>query len=155
MSRHLTSQQISERVLGEGSQEMELHLRDCSLCQEELSRFEDALKGFRTSVRHWSESQLPAPVPSQARRNPVWSWMMGLCWAAAAIILCIVIGHLNYHPVPQAQTTAADAALLAQIDNEVSRTVPGPMEPLTQLVSWDANLSVPASDKAISESQTQ
>ena len=31
----------------------------------------------------------------------------------------------------------ADALLLEQVDAEVSRAVPRPMEPLAKLVSWD------------------
>ena len=155
MSTHLTSRQISEWIVGDRSREAELHIRTCSLCQEELSQFEASLKGFRSSVRYWSEGQLPPPALSQERRNPVRSWMMGLCWAAAVIILCVYIGRLNYHPASQLQTAAADTALLAQIDREISRTVPGPMEPLTQLVSWDVNSSASVNNKPVRESQTQ
>jgi hypothetical protein len=157
MNAHLTSQQISECVLGEGSREAEFHVRECSLCQADLSQFEASLKGFRDSVRQWSEQQIPPSLP-QARRNPAQSWIMGLCWAMAAIALCIFIGRLSYRPVPPPKTAAtanADAALLAQIDHEVSRTVPDSMEPLTQLVSWDASSSASTGGKITPESQSQ
>jgi hypothetical protein len=37
----------------------------------------------------------------------------------------------------QAEIARADALLLEQVDAEVSRAVPRPMEPLVKLVSWD------------------
>jgi hypothetical protein len=59
-------------------------------------------------------------------------------------------------PPPKTAATAnADAALLAQIDHEVSRTVPDSMEPLTQLVSWDASSSASTGGKITPESQSQ
>ena len=157
MNTHLTSQQISECVFGEGSREAELHVRECSLCQADLSQFEASLKGFRDSVRHWSEQQIPPFLP-RAKRNPAQSRMMGLCWVMAAIALCVFIGRLSYRPVSPSQTAAiaiADTALLAQIDHEISRTVPDSMEPLTQLVSWDANSSAATGGKTIPESQAR
>ena len=155
MNTHLTSRQISEWVLGDYSREAELHLRACSLCREELSRFEASLKGFRSSVRHWSESQFPPHPPLQIKRNPARSWTMGLAWAAAVIVLCILLGRLSHHPVPPSSTAVADTALLTQIDHEVSRTVPDSMESLTQLVAWDAGSSASASDQSVSGSRTQ
>ena len=155
MSAHLTSQQVSEWILGDHSREAELHVRSCSLCQAEIGQFEASLKGFRSSVRQWSEEQLPPYSPLQVKRNPARLWAMGIAWATAAIILCILLGRLSYRPAPQPQTATADTTLLAQIDHEVSRTVPDSMESLTQLVSWDASSSAPASNRSVVESQTQ
>lgn len=158
MSTHLTPQQISEWILGDHGREAELHVRACSLCQAELNRFETSLKEFRSSVRQWSEEQLPSPFPSQVKRNPTRPWMMGLGWAMAVMVLCIFIGRLSNHPVSQPQaaaTAAADAALLTQIDYEVSRTVPDSMEPLTQLVSWEASSSASTGGRHASESRAQ
>jgi hypothetical protein len=40
-----------------------------------------------------------------------------------------------------------DTALLNQVDREVARTVPAPMQPLLQLVAWDGNSAAePSSD---------
>jgi hypothetical protein len=157
MNNHLTARQVSEWVLGDRSREAELHFRACPSCQEEIGRLEASLRSFRSSVRHWSEDQLPSsPVLPQAWRDSARSWVMGLCWAAAAIVLCLLIGRLTYHPIASpTQTAAADAVLLAQIDQEVSQTVPDSMEPLTQLVSWDRNASASKNDKPVRESQAQ
>jgi CO/xanthine dehydrogenase Mo-binding subunit len=42
----------------------------------------------------------------------------------------------QHEPVDSA---ASDAALLMQVDAEVSRTAPAPMEPLAKLVLWDVS----------------
>jgi hypothetical protein len=154
MNPHLTPQQISEWVLGMHTAEVERHVRSCSLCQSELGRFDASLKGFRTTVRQWSDQQLP-PLSPQLGRNPARVWTMRLGWAMALIALCLFISRLNYHHASRQQAGENDAALLAQIDHEVSRTVPGPMEPLTQLVSWDADSMALAGGKTAPESQAQ
>lgn len=150
MSPHLTPQQASEWILGVHSSETERHVRACPLCREELGRFEASLKGFRSSVRQWSEEQLP-PFSPQLKQSPAWAMKFG--WIMAAISLCLFISLLSYRNASQRR--AADAALLAQIDREVSRTVPGPMEPLTQLVSWDLSSTGHSNSKPASDDQAQ
>ena len=95
---------------------------------------EEILLGFRSSVRQWSEEQGNPGLEFRTSSVKPQSWMRGVCWAFAALVLCVFAGHL----IPQGVSReAADAALLQRIDQEVSRTVPGAMQPLTELVSWE------------------
>ena len=63
-------------------------------------------------------------------------------WALAVAALLIAVAIPFYRSAMneqhQQELAKADAALLEQIDAEVSRAVPPPMEPLIELVAWDS-----------------
>jgi hypothetical protein len=143
MSRHLSSRQISQWMIGERTPQQERHVRDCSQCGAELARLEAALALFRGSVRHWSDGQNRAELPpianiSPARRGPR---IRPVRWALVAAALLVLAAVPVYRDAQerqrQAEIARADARLLEQVDAEVSRAVPRPMEPLVKLVSWD------------------
>ena len=143
MSKHLSSRQISQWMIGERTPQQEQHVRQCSECGAELARLEAALALFRGSVRHWSDQQIRVPRPLTptrrsrgypARPQPL-RWALG---AAALLVLAAVPIYRNAQDRQrQAEIASADALLLEQVDAEVSRAVPRPMEPLVKLVSWD------------------
>ena len=143
MRQHLSSQQISQWMIGERTPQQEQHVRECSECGAELARMEAALALFRGSVRHWSGRQVRVPRPLAptrrscgypARPHPM-RWVLV---AAALLVLAGVPIYRNAQDRQrQAEIAKADALLLEQVDAEVSRAVPRPMEPLAKLVSWD------------------
>ena len=149
MIHHLTAEQMSARFSGEHNNDVERHLFICSDCETELRNFENTLLSFRTSVRQSSEEQAPKFHPEfhlQASAREIPPLKVMLCWAVAGLLLCLCLVHLGpgdrpVKPGPESQAASRDVALLRQIDQEVSRTVPGPMEPLTQLVSWNSGAS--------------
>jgi hypothetical protein len=143
MSQHLSSQEVSQWMIGERTPQQEQHVRQCSECGAELARMEAALGLFRGSVRHWSSGQSRAEPPaigsiSPARRGPS---IQPMRWALAAVTLLVLAAVPIYRNAQdrqrQAEIAKADALLLEQVDAEVSRAVPRPMEPLVKLVSWD------------------
>jgi hypothetical protein len=116
---------------------------------------EQALVNFRHSVHAWSGAELnrarTVRVPVQNTWQPVLAWALG----------CVVIaggvsgGIYDHHRIVVArQQTAAriaherqlaeqqkaqetDESLLANVDTDVSRSVPAAMEPLAQLMEDD------------------
>jgi hypothetical protein len=148
--QHLTSQQVSEWLLGEGRSEVEQHVNSCPKCHAELTRLTTALTQFRSSVRHWSEGQLNPNLsftPS-ARQVIPWRNFPRFCLAMAVLVLCIFVSlrvhRLGNEPTNERAATT-DITLMNQVDREISRTVPESMEPLTRLVAWDGG--------SVSESQ--
>jgi hypothetical protein len=141
MRAHLTGEQFSRRMLGERSANAEAHLQECAQCEAEVVQLAATLTEFRSSVRAWSEQQdRPRWASAQATAKGNRAWMTGAYWAAAALLTGLVFGgYLPQRPAKMAATTPADTVLLTEWDRQVSRTVPGPMEPLTRLVSWDEN----------------
>jgi hypothetical protein len=120
----------------------------CDECGAKTTRLQSALTGFRESALAWAASQQPAIVPAAA---PRW-WQLRPQWllVAATLVLMTAVpayrtysAHLNAAREQALLDVAEDSALLRQVDTEISRAVPQPMEPLVTLVAWntDANES--------------
>jgi hypothetical protein len=142
MNRHLSDRQMSEWALGDRSPEMERHAGDCARCRAELDRAGQALAAFRQSARQWSERELGAGVADawKTERARPWITFRGLRWACAVtivILLASVSAVWRSHRPEAADSAAADAMLLKQIDTDVSQAVPDSMQPLMKLVSWN------------------
>jgi hypothetical protein len=144
MSQHLSSERISMWMIGERTPEEEQHIRECPDCAAELARLETALALFRGSLRQWSERQGGFEAGRAFTVRPAWdgfrSWPTRLAVAAALLLLVVTVPIYRNarHPQPSGKIAQADALLLEQVDAEVSRAVPRPMEPLLELVSWDS-----------------
>jgi hypothetical protein len=143
MSQHLSSQEISRWMIGERTPQQEQHVRQCSQCGAELDRLEAALALFRGSVRQWSDGQVrfPRPLAPTRRSRGYPARPLPIRWALVAAALLVLAAVPIYRNAQdrqrQAEIARADALLLEQVDAEVSRLVPRPMEPLVKLVSWD------------------
>ena len=143
MSRHLSSREVSQWMIGERTPQQEQHVRQCPECGAEVASMEAALALFRGSVRHWSDRQVRVPRPLAPTRGSRGypARPLPLRWAllaAALLVLAAVPVYRNAQDRQrQAEAARADALLLEQVDAEVSRAVPRPMEPLVKLVSWD------------------
>jgi hypothetical protein len=142
MSQHLSSQEISRWMMGERTPQQEQHVRQCPQCGAELARMEAALALFRGSVRQWSGRQSRAEPPGIGSILPArGSSTQPMRWALVAAMLFVLAAVPIYRNAQdrqrQAEIARADALLLEQVDAEVSRAVPRPMEPLAKLVSWD------------------
>jgi hypothetical protein len=129
---HLSSEQISEWILGTRDPESERHLQTCSACHEDLGRFQEALFTFRQSIHDCAERPY--------NRMPHAGLIGPRMWKGAAIVaLTSSIALLPlYLDVRQAQHDAADAQdslLLDEVDQHLSRTVPQSMEQLMQLMN--------------------
>ena len=136
MSGHLSANQIDACLLGEATRETEQHLRDCAVCQGEVNRVREAFASFRDSLHQLASSPNAGWRPSRSW-TPVSRWSL----AVIAVAVCLlIVFSLPWRSSRQSATqAAADAALLSQIDAEVSRTVPSPMEPLTEFLSNDSS----------------
>ncbi len=147
MTSHLSSQLISEAIAGPLGGEPGQHLQVCVACRVKVESFQTDLALFGSAVRDWSESQVRASAPVRhARMKRAWFSVprpaaAGLVFAMLlAAFLIVAFLHITpSHPTPSGQTSGgtavvSDAALLQQVNAELSETVPGPMEPLKKLV---------------------
>jgi hypothetical protein len=143
MTEHLAAKRIAECVAGAPPPESARHLRECAQCRAEVARLESALGQFRHAVRGWSDGQSEwalgrATARAAAGRRPAWAWSRWPAVAAVALALAVAPVYKTVRDRQRAAEALADAQLMEQIDREVSGAVPSPMEPLTQLVSWDS-----------------
>ena len=138
MNRHLSSRQFSQWMIGEHTPREEHHVRECPECGAELARLESSLSIFRDSVRQWSDrrSRVPDPGAWKAERGQPKLWAL-----VAAMLLMLAVVPIyrdadSKDKQRKAELARADAVLLEQVDAQVSRAVPAPMEPL---VAWSSD----------------
>lgn len=129
MSGHLTSDELARWIAGERENAAASHLRECAACGGEVRRMEAALAEFRGAVESWVAPAV-CMRPSR-RRSPVVRWAL-----AAALAVVLAAAPVEWRRERAAERAREDAALLEQVDAEVSEAVPEAMAPLVQLVSW-------------------
>ncbi len=131
---HLSAEQIAQWIAGERTVEVELHAAGCERCRARVAEFDEVLVQFRSSALSvnarenigWREK---APAP----RRKLWV-------AVAALgLLAVVPVYRERQARERAAREQQDAQLLQQVDAEISRAVPGAMDPLVKMVSWNQN----------------
>jgi anti-sigma factor RsiW len=138
MIAHLSSEQLSECILGQPSPIVAQHVQDCPTCRAELANLREALGEFRGAVRAWSEDRANAALAIPAAFPEPRSWtaahqLAGVLLVAAAFILASIFFPRHGGEQPPA-LAGSDVVLLDQVDAQVSREVPSSMEPLMKLV---------------------
>jgi hypothetical protein len=146
---HLSAWEQEEYVLNQGMEQQSpqvlRHLAECAACRSAVAQLEHGVAVFRGAAVEWSAECLatrPQQLPSGSlRRFPA----VAMRWAVAAMIplVLLVLAFLPFHlsnprvahPVLQAN----DDALLEEVDEQVSVTVPSSMESLTHLVSTQSS----------------
>jgi hypothetical protein len=139
MSGHLSPVEISEWLAGIRTPGAERHLAECAGCAWELERASEPLTRFGAAARAWCAAETPAPrpelvAPTVRRRRRVAA--MRVVLAAAAALL--VAAPVYYRHQRALETARQDEALLEQVQTEVSRSAPEPMQPLEKLVAWNS-----------------
>lgn len=131
---HLSSEQISEYMIGYPRPMVARHVQQCPACRAELARFREALGGFGDAVRSWSDDRAHAALAAPAnRQSGAWAPAYQLALALLLAAICVIASFLvpRHRSEPAA---ASDAVLLNRVDTQVSRSVPSSMEPLLRLV---------------------
>ena len=146
MTPHLTHEQICDFILDPPPQSAlsTAHLAACPACKAELATLSASLHRFQESSRSFAERELarrPVVIELPRRRSIM---AVPAYLAAAALFLGAVFIPLRLHrpvaavppPSPEAavavsvQTTESDEALLEEINQDLSASVPSPMQPL-------------------------
>jgi hypothetical protein len=153
--KHLTANEISRWLVEGPESSASRHLQSCGACRATLAEAQEPLTVFRTALVGWSEAQSGAQSLSarnlEKPKEKHWGirlWLPVSSLALAALLLAgysKLPGTLRGHSPDQTAATLAhptpesDAALLDQVDVEVSEAVPDSMAPLTDLVAWDSS----------------
>jgi len=152
---HLTHEQLCDLLLADSqlSEPQAQHLRACSDCAAEYASLRESLTSFRSATVAWA-SQASAnrswtsPAQLISTRPSRWSNIAGrlsaqpVLWASAAVLLFAAALPFTLHrhqtaavapkPPVQVQQTdrIGDEALLEEVDQTLSSSVPTPMQPL-------------------------
>ncbi|MGH9493967.1 MAG: hypothetical protein ACRD3B_03135 [Candidatus Sulfotelmatobacter sp.] len=155
MTAHITYEEMTELLIGARTNTLDCHLQACAECREEFARMKGSLDSFRTASHAWSESltseaaETPQVVPLSRRHSyPSW-WKLA---AVAAVLLIVFTAAYRIKRTSANENTAKatpsaavvtpsqdqiaqaqikqDNELLAQVNSEISESVPTPMQPL-------------------------
>jgi hypothetical protein len=135
MNSHLSAEQISKWMMGERTWPEERHVIGCPQCSAAVARFQSTLAAFGGAVRDWSGRQTGIKPWRDGRRA------QSLRWALATTAILLLAAVPIYREIQQrkVERARADAALLLEVDTEVSRAIAAPMEPLAKLMTWEEN----------------
>jgi hypothetical protein len=127
------------------------HIRECSACADELATLDQSLMLFRSTAETWSnhEWSQQSLLQSSTLRPKSSGWSLlhrPLVWAAPAALAIAVAVPFTLHlldvspndhanvmqPATQQKAVSAqsDEALLEEINQTLSYSVPAPMQPL-------------------------
>ena len=154
---HLTGDEISALLAGLDQAGSREHVQACTACGAELAKLQAAVLSIRDTGRDWADRTSSIPrwvVPSELPAPAFWN--PGRLFAAAAGLLAFAVVPAWFErqavrvktPVAAVSGIAVseiavseitDAALLAQVDLQVSRAVPAPMESLATLASLSSD----------------
>jgi hypothetical protein len=151
---HLSAWEQEEYILNQGAEQdpqVLRHLAECAACRAQVARLEHGVAVFRHAAVDWSSHCL-ATRPQRLQSVPLRRWpIMAMRWgfvAAIPVVLLLLallpmdLFHLSgpqrtHQAVQSGAAQLSDDALLEQVDEQVSVTVPSSMESLTHLVSAD------------------
>jgi maltooligosyltrehalose synthase len=109
------------------------------VCAAELERAGEPLARFGAATRAWCAAETPVPrlgsVGSAARRRQRFMTMRVALAAAAVLMVAAPVYRQHQRAIEMARQ---DEALLEQVQTEISRSAPEPMQPLEKLVAWNS-----------------
>src|SRR5262245_60474841 len=119
MIDHLSSEQISRFIAGDGSSDEAQHARDCKRCAAEVERLNEIFSVFHDSAQQWGERMSGAPAWTKQRgfRTPALGWAI----AALLVVLAAIPIYRTMSERPRGGDVE-DALLLEQINAHLSRS---------------------------------
>jgi hypothetical protein len=167
MTPHLNHEQLCDLLLASSpqgtheSRRLELlrqHLRECNVCAAELASLNESLTVFRSAATAWSSSEWNRAEAStrSLRHAPARprSLIQAVLWTAAAALVIAATLPFALHRTPPAtpRTPAAvvhtappsnisDEALLEEVNETLSSSIPSPMQPLDDPTAGRPNQS--------------
>lgn len=138
MSGHLSEDQISKLLSGQATAEECGHSQVCDRCRQQVTQLAETLSILRESVRHWASESKGAVVPVDFLRSrpgaPTFRQFRRIAAAAVLAIIVLIPLYWNVPVSPRKTSDAEDAILLEQINAQLSRDVPAPMESFMNMV---------------------
>jgi hypothetical protein len=145
MNAHVERSELSEWILGIGSDQVARHLQTCGACRAEANALQNTIGSFKECVHleadrdalFWSRQRALIRARVTARRP---AFLLRRTSVAAMVLLLGAVLLLTQAPqVSQsANNDVADDALLQQVDNDVRQDFPTALGPAV-LISQERN----------------
>ena len=138
MNGHLSEDQISKLLSGQATAEECGHSQVCDRCRQQVTQLAETLSILGESVRHWASESKGAAVPADFLRSrpgaPRFRYFRRIAAVAVLAIIVLIPLYWNVPVSPRKTSDAEDAILLEQINAQLSRDVPAPMESFMNMV---------------------
>jgi hypothetical protein len=144
MSAHLTTEEMTDRLLGVPSMTVDAHLLECQVCLAEFNVMRASIDNFRGAAQSWSEDAVAVNrnLIAIAPRRKTWTaeWIV-----ATAFLLLMILPVLYWSErksptasnsenppvaVSRQEQIEQDNELLTAVNSEITEGVPAPMQPL-------------------------
>jgi hypothetical protein len=139
MTLHLSTDELFECLATGATEGQKVHLAVCEQCAMELQRNEKITQEARSAVAEWTESLQgsdAAFLKQMGDRKRRGGQLRFAQLSAAVLLLLVVPAAVVQRRYSEQQKRQADEVLLRQVDQEISKTEPTAMQPLTRLVTW-------------------
>ena len=139
MTLHLSTDELFECLAAGATEGQKAHLAACDQCARELQRNEKITEGVRSAVAEWTESlhgSDAAFLKQMGDRERRRGQLRFAQLSATVLLLLVVPAAVVQRRYSEQQKRQADEVLLRQVDQEISKTEPTAMQPLTRLVTW-------------------
>ena len=133
MNSHLNSEQLERVLAGRPSYEVSQHLGKCARCVEDVASMRVVLGDFRSAAAGSAEYHQNFAEPVAAVRVPSTAWVLASVVLFAAIAAPFAVRHQEPVPsvvVARAPDAISDEALLDNVQNDLSASVPESLLPL-------------------------
>ena len=137
--KHLSEDQFAEWASGERRDETAQHLRECSLCMDEVRALNSALDGFKAEVNTRADARRPfsgVQIRALAEGKPVPARSLWKMLPVPALVAVAVLAVMLSRPdvkAPPPNTDAADDALLLAVNSDLYRAAPEALRPAASL----------------------
>jgi anti-sigma factor RsiW len=135
MNSHLSSEQLERVLAGRPSHEVSQHLGKCARCVEDVASMRAVLGNFRSAASSSAEHHLKFAAPVATARVPRTAWVLASVVLFAGIATPFAVRRQPVSPVvvgvsTQALPAISDEALLNNVQNDLSASVPESLLPL-------------------------
>lgn len=135
MTSHLNSEQMERVLAGNPAHEVSLHLSKCGRCADDVASMREALGNFRSAATRAAEHHRHFAAPVIAAGVSRMAWVLASVVLFAGIAAPFVVRRETARPVPgnvaaQPAETISDEALLNNVQNDLSASVPESLLPL-------------------------
>jgi hypothetical protein len=151
VNQHLSDEQMTACLAGEGSTGFSAHLADCAQCRAEAQALSGAIAGFRSAldmaaprVMSWD----PVALAQESPMRPRLQWASALAAVAVLLVLASVLFTRAPRPETSKSREAADEALLLQVQTDVGRYIPRALVPAQSIADERTTILVARSKQS-------
>jgi hypothetical protein len=143
MNSHLSSEQLERALAGRPAPEVVQHLKKCARCNEDIAATGALLAGFRNAATGAAEEYRRLAPARASKRMPRMAWALAAAALFVGVGAPLAVHHRNAGRVITGEVAAtqpaiSDEALLENVQDDLSASVPKSLLPLANTSTKDS-----------------